>query len=128
MREIKFRAWNAGNNEWMNGRDISIFLNGWVRVYDGNPFLPYEDFPKYYPLIHIMQFTGLRDKNGREIYEGDLIKHINTNFGYGDPKQPEYHVGVLRSLDYLFGDELWINICQSGEVIGNIWENPELVK
>jgi hypothetical protein len=107
MREIKFRAWNSEEKTMLKPFDLSSNPKYWC------------DNLKDYPL---MQYTGLKDKNGVEIYEGDIIKTDTDNI-----VSVEYsnYYGA-----YLFGgfptnqDEIYkLEI----EVIGNIYENPELL-
>lgn len=86
-----------------------------------NPFEGYD-----WRVLSRDLFTDLHDKNGKEIWEGDILKHDNPNFGYGEPV-PEYLYSPLRELSYLYGDDCWIGICQMGEVIGNTHENPDLL-
>lgn len=83
------------------------------------------------PQIAIQQFTGLLDKNGREIYEGDIIK-INSNY---ETEEPIESLGKVFFKDGYFMTDFHdasIRIALKGnwlvEVIGNIFENPELVK
>jgi len=100
MREIKFRGWQDGQ---MVVSPISSNY-GLTRFFG---FL-YEDAP-------IMQFTGLTDKNGREIYEGDVLKggvHKSWIVRW-DGLQAEWNIGLTVQHYY--------------EVIGNIHENPELL-
>ncbi len=74
----------------------------------------------------LMQYTGLKDKNGKEIYEGDIIvEYLLPN---------EYDYGIIEYLDGSFvinwKSKMWqylINVSRR-EVIGNIYENPELLK
>jgi uncharacterized phage protein (TIGR01671 family) len=92
--------------------------------YRGTPYWQFGfDEPKPMSDTVLMQFTGLKDKNGREIYEGDIL-HVNN-----------YSDWIVERRDAGF----WIyNQCNPGvyfplvdsdrEVIGNIYENPELLK
>lgn len=133
MRTIKFRAWNY---------DI---LKGVWRMYEWDEvksncmafFTNPERFTFFKPIKKphvIMQFTGLTDKNGKEIYEGDIVKHFD-------------HDGIIREIifmkgssGYWTGDEFisyasnyhfeWKDLHKSDniEIIGNIHENPKLLK
>jgi uncharacterized phage protein (TIGR01671 family) len=115
MREIKFRAWDTNKKEIREVTGINWYDEYiWV---DETPMtgekLPIETTP-------LMQFTGLKDKNGKEIYEGDVVitpKGIcSVTFEFGC----FYTITVSR---YRIGG--W----GSGriEVIGNIYESPELL-
>lgn len=107
MREIKFRAWDGFQKKMFDIKSLK---------------LPHrEDLS---PEVYLMQFTGLLDKNGKEIYEGDILSIDNSNtevcFYNGSFVVKDYFEG--RPYDYLSHfDELDIKI------IGNIYENPELL-
>ena len=116
MREIKFRQWRTKANKM-------IFFD-----LINNSFIV-DDFEK----CPIMQFTGLKDKNGKDIYEGDKL-------GYRDEAR-ELRPGVVRWCDYqwviiaICGDdegnqdlEMHPDYSDDWEVIGNIYENPELIE
>ena len=124
MREIKFRAFQDGG---MLTQPISS-IYGLTRFMG----LLYED-------TKLMQYTGLTDKNGAEIYEGDIVKKDDTQF-------PEYHGAtgqvIYETLPYrmafdinLIKGDAWSfyypdgsNWCNNQiQVIGNIYENPELL-
>lgn len=109
MREIKFRAWNSNTNSMVN----DIFKD---------PSCPAEHFlDKKYGFIP-MQFTGLHDKNGKEIYEGDILRRLN---GRIDVVEFESGCFVVRHPN---GDCDFIAQVNNYEVIGNIYENPELLE
>ena len=69
-----------------------------------------------------MQFTGLKDKNGKEIYEGDVVRYSANK---------EEHISEVVYIESFFGVEKHTGILSSFypiEIIGNIYENPELLK
>jgi len=123
MKTLKFRAWNAGNNERMNNRDIRIFLDGSIAVYDNTPLSP-DYFPKYYPLITICQFIGQYDKNKNDIYEGDLV--VNGDYIY----EIVYRAGFARFCAHRNGENIFWPLGEGEqiEVIGNVFENHELME
>ncbi len=118
MREIKFRAWDKENGCWASIDSIALCDDGSVAYLvsaDGEPPYLEED-------VEIMQYTGLKDMYGRDIYEGDIVKNEYgkvTDIQY-DPRSAAFGVG-----DYYFGT---IGSGKILEVIGNIFENPELLE
>jgi uncharacterized phage protein (TIGR01671 family) len=116
MREIKFRAWDKKLNKMFipNHIDQGVVVVD-VRHEDINGFGTHEEeYPNPYEL---MQFTGLKDKNGKEIYEGDIVK-------YKDKLTLDEHIIEFENgrFGYPMADYKFY------EVIGNIYESPELLK
>ena len=115
MRQIKFRAWDKRNNRMLQEWILDDFSN-WVK------------YPDWY---NIMQFTGLKDKNGKEIYELDIIKIPNTEqysrvyFDKGCFMIENYHEICIKIRGRF---ETISSVPLRQEVIGNIYENPELIK
>lgn len=105
-REIKFRAWDGRTMQ----HDIGVLpLSGEEKIVASHYTLKYRP-----DQVQLMQYTGLKDKNSREIYEGDILE---TRYGHKT-------VGDIHDL---CGDTNVPNESER-EVIGNIWENPELLK
>ncbi|KMP32185.1 hypothetical protein TU52_18670 [Bacillus cereus] len=136
MREIKFRLWDKKYDmlEYDDSPDLLIGMDGKVyqkeeRNYAGTSFIEYEVANHF----EIMQYTGLKDKNGKEIYEGDVVEHKDYSAGaiiFGG-NQPTLK-SVIQWKDYYNGYHLaGLGNSFKGEeveVIGNIYENPELIK
>ena len=73
--------------------------------------------------LEVMQCTGLKDKNGKEIYEGDILENISVVCFQRGRFQPIYDGGDAEEME----DEFY-RFSSKSEVIGNIYENPELLK
>lgn len=122
-REIKFRAWDGY-------RKIMVpFDSGVINFHEGKLY-------EIHPELKIMQYTGLKDKNGKEIYEGDIVEVYEEGFEvdkniyeikwYGDEGYPAFdcegHIDESNHLSSIAQGNDWI--CK---IIGNIYENPELL-
>lgn len=117
-----FRAWNKENKKMIDV-DILNWNNGEVDfIGDGITFiLKAKD-------IKLMQSTGLTDKNGKEIFEGDVVKMAKNV--YSEPTYYEvvrHRGGAYRLESKQYGYELWLRHTDC-EIAGNIYENPELVE
>lgn len=117
----KFRAWDKAINEMIPWR---MLLN----VYNlRNVFIR----PETCGLV-LMQSTGLKDKNGVEIFEGDIVVNQYGNVGYVAYLQQEAgFVAVLKKSDYRLGHRNTgesYDVTTNHEVIGNIHSNPELLE
>lgn len=117
-RKIKFRIWDKEGSKMINGNDFTFdeYIPINYMFNDSNRFI-------------FMQYTGYKDKTGREIYEGDILKCRLHNGKYEN-----YAIKWVHSLcgfDALNKDESnFIDCCiwNEFEVIGNIYENLELLE
>lgn len=138
MREIKFRAWNIKRNKFANPKWFGIDLSGNLLNENGgddNSFNFITALQEVKNQYILMQHTGLKDKNGKEIYEGDIIKEqgprTNGLPGAAFLREIVFYEGKFMGKDIGIDDpELYQNISHSSynEVLGNIYENPELLK
>ena len=152
MREIKFRAWDADEGRmWYSHENGNAFLDNrneehtfyfnfnpktgnMEAVAESFPYLvasdPFDvyDTDKHY--LTIMQYTGFTDKNGKEIYDGDIAKYMQ----YKTPIVIIWDCKFAAFDFYHVGDEGTRHILspriasESIEVIGNTYENPELLE
>ncbi len=142
-RIIKFRAWDTKRSKMFSAEEMGadeLQLNP-----DGRGFFNSSEkdprFSQYYSHMIPLQLTGLLDKNGKEIYEGDIVKSItDTDNGYKSFHQEQNCEVRYMGSSYKYGaneDSWWHDLCGSEmsgnknlllEIIGNIYENPELLK
>ena len=138
MREIKFRAWDGiekamyGNVEKGNGvANIKLDQYGSISnikvfKYQQSMKCEFANLSREENEFELMQYTGLKDKNGVEIYEGDVVKTKNSKYKvifdkccyWGVDELGKYP--IYQIYNYVLDDERF-------EVIGNIYENPELL-
>lgn len=114
-REIKFRAWI---------KDAKIIVDWKFMLSCEEPTQAQHSFTDWFTApnnVVLMQYTGLKDKNGKEIYEGDVVLHNQQK------RVVVFRLGMFqllqKNLTYV---REWWNWCKYTEVVGNIYENPEL--
>ena len=138
-KEIKFRAWDKKNHKMLAFDEIDVYIGDYGTTLEG----AFKIVTKQSPKCELMQYTGLKDKNGKEIYEGDITKwHYGGNWevvwsdGHSNIGEPDDEWGnqvgfIIQSQEKddmgypktepLASDRIY-------EVIGNKYENPELLK
>ena len=142
MRELKFRAWDTE-------RKIMAQVNYLgLNDYEVGMKAKFENWNAPYPYVcKLMQYTGLKDKNGKEIYEGDIIKVIRKHWNNCGKEHLEkiaeetgevvFYKNLQVSLKTkekegtLYQPFLWIFADEEDceiEIIGNVYENKDLLK
>ena len=129
-REIKFRVWNYDTKSWVHGPDEEVNLFGECILLGG--------FMQKISLLElnkceVSQFTGLKDVNGKEVYENDIIRICVSD----DPEDLEWELGTIHYTDgaFWFDDDrpqLLIDFIEddrlAAEVVGNKFENSNLIE
>ena len=147
MREIKFRVWNSDNKEFISQKDfhlITIRFDGLPQFFSGDYVTIHGKFwPEH---LVLQQYTGIKDKNGREIYEGDIIMNESDHdnaamcvvgwsvyeeigwslyYPFREPMEPLKQnfngIDLYEEYPLKYGGPCY-------EVIGNIYENSDLIK
>lgn len=121
----KFRAWDKTENKMWNVEAIYI-EDEWVKVNDGSIYGTTKDLVRDYVL---MQSTGLKDKNGVEIYEGDIVRY-NRGISWSVEKFPYVVKNSMEGFVFEYGliQHRLSKKIEYVTVIGNIYENPELLE
>lgn len=139
-RAIKFRAWDKKRQEMRSGHNL------WLDTFDGSLHWQFgydEPMPFLKEDIILMQFTGLHDKNGKEIWEGDIVREIPELSGHEDRKRRgiiEWDNSIASFVVKLLDrdDNAWCQLNEGNpnnstmlkytEVLGNLYESSELLK
>jgi uncharacterized phage protein (TIGR01671 family) len=144
MRKIKFRAWeksvrglDARGMMWQSDETFKDYVVGFdgsvyekfVDSFAGQSFENYRDVSDRFIL---MQYTGLKDKNGREIYEGDIVRYmLGGDWIVGDVRYDADSARYVKRAEK--AGSSWdykdlASYASSTQVIGNIYEDPELLE
>lgn len=121
MREIKFRAWHKDE------KFMSPITKLWwdEQIIETIGEMEGERNIRHFDEVELMQFTGVKDKNGQEIYEGDIVKNYHYESGVIKYKEGAFFVCSWRCFSLIFDGS---HSPEKLKVIGNIYDAPELLE
>lgn len=127
MRKIKCRGYNAKNKKWIYGYYLKTRGKHFIcpdEFATGKSWDDYEVDPE-----SVGQFTGLHDKNGKEIFDGDVLKIKEPN-GYYSEVEVSFCDKGYWAINHGINERVIAGFVDAKkiEVIGNIYDNPELIK
>ena len=121
MKEYKFRGKCVKYDKWVYGYYVKGIQEDEAYILKNHNWLLGDDFIDVYPET-VGQFTGLHDKNGKEIYEGDVVRLFGGEYCQG---YYEYDQTIVVKSAY---DIVAMEESENVQLLGNRWDNPELMK
>lgn len=130
MREYKFRAYDTYTKTMLPIVDIIKFTKSEDIYITRNGAYGVGINIQYQPSIEIMQYTGLKDKNGKEIYEGDILRFSDVDTAVVEWNEKYTYFMVKPIQDYYLDSDVLGHAIEYSkvEMIGNIYENSNLLK
>ena len=133
-REILFRGKRVGNGNWIEGYFVLLAINEGLKhaIYTGTDegrFILFEVIPDT-----VGQFTGLCDKNGNKIFEGDIVRFYDKDWTANGIATVDFEKGRWKINGHYttkLSSIVWLDLYRKGfeyEVIDNIYDNPELLE
>lgn len=138
MREIKFRAWDKPNNAMIQKVAVYGHAMGTSVMLPHGDYAPgkhwrRDDYGNYYCYdgsVVPLQYTGLKDKNGVEIHEGDILRCNSSDDDWNDHvvfRNASFNLSRwAKKVSHIYPDLM--DVLDDCEVVGNIYENPELLE
>lgn len=127
----KYRAWNKNNKKMYEVLTLDIIDEKALIENKDNPNKILRGYAKYENIV-LMQSTGMKDKNGAEIYEGDIVKPVSFASWIGVVKYSSENAAYIlddHNNEFIRGENVYLSQFNEGlEVKGNIYENPELME
>lgn len=128
MREFKFRAWDKKYNEMIPDL-ICFYKDGGIshNNHFNSDISPFRGYMWDSRNLEIMQYTGLTDKNGVEVCEGD-VGNDKFNNKVIVKWNEQFYCHALLTIDEVVKDDWNFDLNDLNEIVGNIYENPELLR